>query len=323
MMEPNQISYTVSSLSSSAASMAKNISNTCVNKLVSFLDKLNFSRTSKCSLSAKCGEGKKVSLPDQSSDVIKTVEIAQGTYANELVRDIGRLVFLHVESEQLALWQGVALGNCRVDHALYTERLAFEMLSKCIASCVSDWEKLDIVIPPENIAAPPSDILQILGSPCPFVAGKIVGQTHAFVLVPQGLALDHFASSIVMYDPSLKEMHGANIVERSHWVLLFKEVLEGSRNQSFASQVALMKGKTAGVCEYEVPRLLDAMAVILIHHVRTSEKLFSNIPWTFTRCREIVAGNQTAIGCFSSHGLQSFLCGKSPHVGLAPARVFL
>jgi hypothetical protein len=57
---------------------------------------------------------------------------------------------------------------------------------------------------------------------------------------------------------------------------------------------------------YEMPDALSAATAILSHHARTGERLYTDDPWTYTRCQEKVLGNKypVVVGGFSSGGLR-------------------
>src|SRR5690606_29008760 len=82
---------------------------------------------------------------------------------------------------------------------------------------------------------------------------------------------------------------------------------EGSRKKRYADQkklVARLSQKTQR--PYELPNVLDATVCILMEHVRTGTRLFSDTPWTVTRCQELYSSKcnwPLAVGGFSSGGL--------------------
>ncbi len=76
---------------------------------------------------------------------------------------------------------------------------------------------------------------------------------------------------------------------------------------------------------YEVPRLLDAVAVELIYHARTGERLLSDDPWTCTRCHEQSVGCQTHVGGFRAEAgllVDYDIVDVNSYIGLAPLRKF-
>jgi hypothetical protein len=84
-----------------------------------------------------------------------------------------------------------------------------------------------------------------------------------------------------------------------------RDVLSGSRNATYAEQQALV---TACASEtgfpYELPSVLEAATVILSRHVCGGERLYSDAPWTYTRCQELVDDQSPVIvGGFTSEGI--------------------
>ena len=143
----------------------------------------------------------------------------------------------------------------------------------------------------------PPDIDQILSSPCPFWPSKKVHETHLLVLVPQtvgGQPLTFKILGELVKNPlqgsstQYKGFYLGNYIESaapsSHWVLLTRDVIEGSRNKSYSDQQTLVSKKGQGV--YTVPTILDATVCIFMEHVRSGTKLYGDRPLTFTRCQE-------------------------------------
>jgi hypothetical protein len=88
----------------------------------------------------------------------------------------------------------------------------------------------------------------------------------------------------------------------SHWIVMTRDVIEGSRNQCYQDQQTLLirNGRSA----YEVPTLLDATVCIFIEYIRTATRLYSNSPYTYTSCQEKHDGCwQLAVGGFGPDGL--------------------
>ena len=178
----------------------------------------------------------------------------------------------------------------------------------------------------EVSAAPPlpDDIVQIMESPCPFWKGKQVKDTHLLALIPsrvggQPLTLDYLgelikspkgggpATQYAYYWDEARKAIGNQSSERSYWVLMTRDVLDGSRDKSYQDQCALVAdhANRTGLA-YEVPGALEAAVVMLLHHVRSGERLYSDKPLTYTRCRERLQNYQLVVGGFSSGGLDVF-----------------
>ena len=82
-----------------------------------------------------------------------------------------------------------------------------------------------------------------------------------------------------------------------------RDVLDGSRNKSYKDQCALVSRHQG----YTVPGVLEAAVVVLLHHVRSGERLYSDNPYTYTRCQEKVQNHQLIVGGFSSGGLYVYV----------------
>jgi hypothetical protein len=181
----------------------------------------------------------------------------------------------------------------------------------------------------EEVPPLPLDIADILGGPCPFWPGKVVKDTHLLVLIPVSVAGKPFSLNLLGdlikrskgggystkyrgYDSDVREQFGSQLPVRSYWVLMTRDVLEGSRGKDYKSQKALIAHHASRTgLPYELPGILEAATVILSHYVRSGERLYADDPWTFTRCQELSDNlYPTAVGGFSSGGLL-VLCGHS------------
>ena len=167
----------------------------------------------------------------------------------------------------------------------------------------------------------PAGIGQILASPCPFWDGQQVRDTHLLALIPkrvsgQALTLNYLgelikapqggghATEYRFYWDNARKAIGSQPAGSSYWVLMTKDVLPESRNKSYQDQCKLVAdhSKRTGL-EYKVPGALEAAVVILLHHVRSGERLYGDDPLTYTRCQESVRGRQLLVGGGSSEGL--------------------
>lgn len=103
------------------------------------------------------------------------------------------------------------------------------------------------------------------------------------------------------------------------WAVMTKDVVPGSRNQSYPTQKGLVEAKG-----YEVPGFLDAVTCILWEHRRSRNRLFNTEPCTYTRCKEAIEGWQLVVGGFAPGGLHvnsDYGCAHE-HVGVAGLRKF-
>lgn len=184
----------------------------------------------------------------------------------------------------------------------------------------------------------PLDIHKILKSPCPFWPGKKVEETHMLVLIPEtvdGKPLNlktlqelvkapkegHGTEYRYIWDAIMNE-HGETTV-KSHWVLMTKDVIEGSGNKNYMEQQTLISeiSKKIGIT-YEVPTLLDAVVCLFTRFVSSKERLFNHEPGTYTRCQERTEDYPIIVGGFSPYGLIVNVCFGSGYLGVAALRKF-
>ena len=196
-----------------------------------------------------------------------------------------------------------------------------------------------------GVAPPlPEGIEQILNAPCPFWAGRKVRDTHLLALIPaqvtgSPLTLDYLgqlierpyggghATKYGYYWDGARKAIGQQASGGPYWVWMTRDVLPGSCNKSYPDQCALVAehAKRTGL-GYEVPGALEAAVVMLLHHVRSGERLYSDNPWVYTLCQESIRGYQLIAGGFSS-GLfngPSFYYSEagSDYIGVAGLRKF-
>jgi hypothetical protein len=164
----------------------------------------------------------------------------------------------------------------------------------------------------------PTNIAEILSSSCPFWPSKKVHETHLLILVPEtfdGQPLTLKTLGELVKKPltgsttQFKYFHLGEYIDPvaffSHWVLMTRNVIEGSCSKSYADQQTLLSQKGHGV--YAVPTILDATVCILMEYFRSGTRFYSDSPWTHTRCQENYNVNrQLIVGSFATVGL-SFL----------------
>ncbi len=169
----------------------------------------------------------------------------------------------------------------------------------------------------------PSDIEQIMNSPCPFWRDKRVQDTHLLVLIPsqiggKALTLDYLGELIQHpqgggqetkysnYNSYAREAVGNQSPSVSYWVLITRDILPDSRNKNYMEQCKLVETYTTRTeLGYELPGVLEVSVAILLHHVRSGERLYSDNPRTFTCCRDKTSnGYPLLVGGVSSEGLR-------------------
>lgn len=120
-----------------------------------------------------------------------------------------------------------------------------------------------------------------------------------------------------------------NITFSSHWVLITRDVIPDSQNKRYSDQKKLLESYAQKSEEsYLLPTALEAATCILVEYVRSGTILYSDNPWTYTRCLETVNNNQwpVSIGGFSSEGLYIHDCRYAYshyYIGVAGVRSFL
>jgi hypothetical protein len=167
----------------------------------------------------------------------------------------------------------------------------------------------------KNVPRLPPDIAEILSSDCPFWLGKKVHETHLLILVPQTingqpLTLETLGALVKkpLTGPATKYStfdlgeYADPAAPPSHWVLMTRDVIEGSRSKSYLDQQTLLSQKGHGV--YVVPTILAAIVCIFMEYARSGTRLYSDSPWTYTRCQEKHNANwQLGVGGFAPGGL--------------------
>jgi len=186
----------------------------------------------------------------------------------------------------------------------------------------------------------PANIRDILKSPCPIWKGKKIRDTHMLVFIPQTVngkpltkkSLGEFAKKYFpstekgyMYIwPELIDEKNDKSIDKSYWALMTKDVIPGSRNESYVKQQIIVSDLAKkALITYEVPESLEAAVSILSKYVSSRIRLFSANPWTYTRCQDKVQGYQVVVGGFAPSGLD--VGGNdydNAHIGVAVLRKF-
>jgi hypothetical protein len=172
----------------------------------------------------------------------------------------------------------------------------------------------------------PENIDEILNSPCPFWEDKQVKDTHLLVLVSATVDGRPFTLNLLggliknpqgggskteygYYDSAVQKKLGTRSPGSSYWVLMTRDVLPDSRSKTYNAQKALVAAHASRLdLPYEIPDALSAATAILVHHARAGERLYTDDPYTYTRCQEKVGKNDypVFVGGFSSEGLVVF-----------------
>lgn len=170
----------------------------------------------------------------------------------------------------------------------------------------------------------PDDIAKILNSSCPFWPGKRVKNTHLLALIPASVDGEPFSLNLLEAliqrpkgggYPTRYRYYAGNIqaalgnqppdvdpATGSYWVLMTRDVLPGSKNETYSHQQALVAtyARRTGL-HYELPLAVEAATVMLSHYVRSGERIYTD---THTRCQKLADGQYPpVVGGFSLRGL--------------------
>jgi hypothetical protein len=185
----------------------------------------------------------------------------------------------------------------------------------------------------------PSNIQEILTSPCPFWPNKTIQETHLLVLIPShidGKPLTlQFLGELVQH-PKLGNaaMYGnvqgddSSQTGKNHWILMTKNVVPGSRERTVQYHTSYMQDSAIFGHPYHLPPLIDAAIAIFTHYVETGEELYGRVPETWTTCQDLahVPGDRRTIGGFfksENHGLLYInFGGKYAHSSLGAGAVW-
>jgi hypothetical protein len=206
-------------------------------------------------------------------------------------------------------WEEFASEPILWQSAVYRE-IAFS--SKNWAEWDADLVK-DVDLKQEMLSLPKNIAEELRYSAFP---GKSIRETHVLVRMPKGLTIKKLGKLAKKYFPS--NIHGYRYtwqgvidkladksINESVWLLMTKDVLLGSRNKTYNQQKVIVDelAKTTGV-DYQIPTILEAATCILAEYSRSKNRLFSDNPLIYTRCRDNIQNYQMAVGGFYSSGLR-------------------
>jgi hypothetical protein len=181
----------------------------------------------------------------------------------------------------------------------------------------AEWRKYfgDVGVEPP---LPPA-IGNVLNNPCPFWPGKKIHETHLLVLVPQTvngqpLTLKSLGELVKKPLQGHASKYGGFFLgrytdppaPRSHWALVTRNVIEGSRNKNYQKQQAVLAGYNQKAhMSYVVPKILDVTVAIFMEHVRSGIKLYGDSYLTYTKCQQSYNAEwELVVGGFSAYGLR-------------------
>ena len=120
-------------------------------------------------------------------------------------------------------------------------------------------------------------------------------------ILMQAVSHSPIVSQLLKYNIHLGEYKEIPVFH-SYWVLMTRDVLEGTRDKNYSKQAKIVtEFRQKSGLPYEVPHLLDAAVCIFMIHASTGIKLYGQNPWTYTHCQEAYSKDyQLSVGCFFS-----------------------
>lgn len=249
--------------------------------------------------------------PREESQVFDTKATAFKEQPIEVDLEIFSYLNLHelgVSRSVSKRWNQFASTSILWQSIIYRE-IAFS--SKNWAQWDADLVK-DVNMRQEMLSLPKNIAEELRRSAFP---GKSIRETHVLVIMPKGLTIKKLGELAKKYFPSNTDGYrqiwsrivdelGDKPADESIWLLMTKDVLPGSRSKSYSQQKNIVAelAETTGV-SYQVPTTLEAATCILAEYSRSENRLFSDSPWTYTRCQENFQGYQMVVGGFAPAGL--------------------
>lgn len=214
---------------------------------------------------------------------------------NGLVKDIVVLIFLQLSEKDVARARRTCLRWNRIGKNEHVRNFA-------LGSRVWRQHFGSVGVEPPL----PARMTEIMREPCPFWKGKLVCDTHMLVLIPatvKGMAFTlncmeglveakrSKAKPFMFIWSEVQDQFGGRSPKSSYWMLMTKDVVEGTRNKSYDEQCRLVTelGKTASG-KYEAPTLMEATTSTWMSFFERKKPLYTDCPDTLTRCQERIVG---------------------------------
>ncbi|MFV0340155.1 MAG: hypothetical protein ACK5MA_05940 [Parachlamydiaceae bacterium] len=175
--------------------------------------------------------------------------------------------------------------------------------------------EIQTVTDEEAYDALPKNMEEILESPCRIFGGdKTVEQTRMHAYIPPGLKAEEmgkilktrFPKSKAGYRFALSPILRESLMDYTTlggWMEMTKDMIPGSRNQTYEEQRKMIKALCSKDELYEVPTTLEVIACSLSWYFYCGERLLGDAPWTYTRCQELVEFDRVIVGGFTPVGL--------------------
>lgn len=226
---------------------------------------------------------------------------------------------------KIVIYREIAFGNdkwaqCFGTDVVKNEDNREEFSSLPSDEFIADCKKFKNIFPERNA----KDTLMLVRLPKTLNGGltlKSLGE----------LAKKYFSKSVSGYGylwNVIDQELGDKSIDKSHWVLMTKDVLPGSTNKSYSEQQKIVADLAKkSLIGYEVPETLESAVCILSQYFDSKIRLFSGgSPSASTRCKEKSQDTsypfQIIVGAFKPTGLGLFTCGDYNFIGVAALRKF-
>jgi F-box-like len=223
---------------------------------------------------------------------------------------------------KIAIYREIAFGNDKWAQCFGTDVVKDEDNREEFSSLpsddfIADCKKFKSIFPERNA----KDSLMLVRLPKTLNGGltlKSLGELAKKYFSAKDTGYRFILSAII-------QEQGDKSIDKSRWVLMTKDVLPGSRDKIYAEQQKMVADLAEkSLISYEVPETLEAAACILSQYFGSNIRLFSNNPWTYTRCKEKLQAYQIVVGGFAPAGLSVNLTRNygSDEIGVAALRKF-
>jgi hypothetical protein len=202
---------------------------------------------------------------------------------------------------KIAIYREIAFGNdkwaqCFGADVVKDEDNREEFSSLPSDDFIADCKKFKSIFPEKNA----KDSLMLVRLPKTLNGGltlKNLGE------LAKKYFSDNDSGYRFIWAPIVREL-GDKSIDKSHWVLMTKDVLPGSRAKNYGEQQKIVADLAEkSLISYELPETLESAVCILSQYFDSNIRLFSDSPWTYTRCKDKVQGFQVVVGGFAPAGL--------------------
>jgi hypothetical protein len=175
-----------------------------------------------------------------------------------------------------------------------------------------------------EISSPSLSIFEAFRSDC-FNGTNNTALTFSILLMPQGLTpaklkiIGTDKNKARFSESSLSDVFKAfeeNPIERSYWVAITDDVIEGTRGKSISDQKDCITRKINSECQ--IVKLIEVVTACFMNQRDSGKHLFGINPLTYTTCQEDIDYYSLVVGSFENATLTvNTLFGQYPCYGAA------